>query len=29
MDQGLIKAHPVRTMEGAWADVVQGVDTIR
>lgn len=29
MDEGLFSTHPVRSMEGGWEGVMQGVDTIR
>lgn len=29
IDNGLLWTHPVKSMEGGWAGVMQGVDTIR
>ena len=29
LDRGLIKAHPIKSMEGGWAGVITGVDMIR
>ena len=29
LDRGLIDPHPVKSLEGGWAGVIQGVDKIR